>query len=144
MFYILEDGWLIQVYDSDNPAYTNPNWCCEGYCLFKPDGTYYEGGEYEFDPEKVTRDSIIINQTINFATDKRQKKYLLKATDDCAYEDIVELFTDEFYQKELFDLQRNKHITNEILKAKIKKAHKILADFNRKRYLDSLEGGMSK
>lgn len=133
MLYLLEDGSMIQCYDSDNEAFDIPNGCCEGYNLFNPDGTYNDGGEFEFDPNKIKSEDTLINKTIEFATDKKQKKTLIKATSDCAYEDIVELFTEEFYQKELFKLKTSKKITNDYMKAKIDKAYKILVERNKMR-----------
>ena len=126
MLYLLENGMLIQCYDSDNPAYTVPNGCCEGYNLFNPDGTYNDGGEYDFDPDKVKSENSLMNQVIKYAADSKTnlKKKLLKKTCDCAYEDIVELFENEFYPLELLKLK--KKITNDILKAKIQKAYKNL------------------
>lgn len=119
----LEDGSILQCYDSDNCLYEDDTNSCEGYCLFNPDGTYEDGGEFDFNCDKIRTEATLFKHVIEFATGKKMKYTVLANTSDCAYEDFNELLEEEFSSKlQLMNLI--KKLDNEIIKARIKKSFK--------------------
>lgn len=124
MLLLLENGMIIQLYDSDNCLYEDDNDSCEGYCLFDKDGSYIDGGEYDFNSDKIKTEDTLYKKVIEFATDQKLDYEVLANTSDCAYEDFEELLEEEFYDEELNDLIAK--VSNNILKAKIKKVRKEL------------------
>ena len=119
----LEDGSILQCYDSDNCLYENGTNSCEGYCLFNPDGTYEDGGELDFNCDEINTEEKLFEELIEFATDKKMKYTVLANTSDCAYEDFNELLEEEFQSR--LQLERiMKKLDNDYIKAKIKKSFK--------------------
>lgn len=119
----LENGMVLQCYDSDNPPCSDDCDCVEGYCLFNADGTYNDGGEFDFNSSKIKTEKTLFNHLIEFAVDKKMKFTILANTSDCAYEDFNELLEEEFSSKlQLMNLI--KKLDNDIIKARIKKSFK--------------------
>ena len=124
MLVLLENGMIIQLYDSDNCLYEDDTDSCEGYCLFNEDGSYNEGGEFDFNSNKIKTENALYKKVIEFATNQKLNYKVLANTSDCAYEDFEELLEEEFYVGELDELI--KKVSNDILKARIKKVRKKL------------------
>ena len=123
MLLLLENGIILQCYDSDNPAYGENCDSVEGYCMFKADGSYDEGGEFDFNSEEIKNETTLFNQLIKFATGQKLKYKVLANTSDCAYEDFNELLEEEFTSR--LQLQNLiKKLNNEFIKARIKKSFK--------------------
>ena len=91
MLLLLENGMIIQLYDSDNCLYEDDNDSCEGYNLFDKDGSYIDGGEYDFNSDKIKTEDTLYEKVIEFATDQKLNYEVLANTSDCAYEDFEEL-----------------------------------------------------
>ncbi len=124
MLLLLENGLIIQCYDSDNCLFEGDTDSCEGYCLFSEDGTYIDGGELDFNSDKIKTEKALYKNLIEFATDKNLSYTILANTSDCAYETFEELLEEEFYIGELDRLI--KKLSNYILKARIKRVRKKL------------------
>ena len=124
MLLLLENGMIIQCYDSDNCLFEGDTDSCEGYCLFSEDGTYIDGGELDFNSDKIMTEKALYKNLIEFATDKNLSYTILANTSDCAYETFEELLEGEFYIGELDRLI--KKVSNDILKARIKRVRKKL------------------
>ncbi|MBO7731500.1 MAG: hypothetical protein J6S67_03080 [Methanobrevibacter sp.] len=124
MLLLLENGMIIQCYDSDNCLFEGDTDSCEGYCLFSEDGTYIDGGELDFNSDKIKTEKALYKNLIEFATDKNLSYTILANTSDCAYETFEELLEGEFYIGELDRLI--KKVSNDILKARIKRVRKKL------------------
>ena len=126
MLLMLENGMIIQCYDSDNCLFEDGNDSCEGYCLFSEDGTYVDGGELDFNSDKIKTEKALYKDLIEFATGQNLNYTILANTSDCCYETFEELLEEEFYVGELDKLI--KKVFNDVLKARIKKVHKKLLD----------------
>lgn len=121
MLLVLENGMIMQCYDSDNCLYEDDTDSCEGYCLFNADGTYNEGGEFDFNSDKIKTERTLLNKVVEFAVGQKMKYSVLANTSDCAYEDFNELLEEEFSSKlQLMNLM--KKLDNEHIKAKIRKS----------------------
>lgn len=118
MLLLLENGMIIQCYDSDNCLFENDNDSCEGYCLFNEDGSYNDGGEFDFNSNEIKSEDDLYEKLIEFATDTKQKYTILANTSDCAYETFEELLEEEFSDEGLDVLI--KKVSNDILKARIR------------------------
>lgn len=124
MLLMLENGMIIHCYDSDNCLFENDTDSCEGYCLFSEDGTYIDGGELDFNSDKIKTEKALYKELIEFATDQKLNYTILANTSDCYYETFEELLEEEFFIGELDKLI--KKISNDILKARIRKIRKKL------------------
>lgn len=124
MLLLLENGMIIQCYDSDNCLFEGDTDSCEGYCLFSKDGTYIDGGELDFNSDKIKTEKALYKELIEFATDQKLNYTVLANTSDCYYETFEELLEEEFYVGELDKLI--KKVSNDILKARIRKIRKKL------------------
>lgn len=124
MLLMLENGMIIQCYDSDNCLFEDDTDSCEGYCLFSEDGTYIDGGELDFNSDKIKTEKALYKELIEFATGQKLNYTILANTSDCCYETFEELLEEEFYIGELDKLI--KKVSNDILKARIKKVRKKL------------------
>jgi hypothetical protein len=127
MLLMLENGMIIQCYDSDNCLFEGDTDSCEGYCLFSEDGTYVDGGELDFNSNKIKTEEDYIalyEELIEFATGQKLNYIALANTSDCCYEKFEELLEEEFCVEELDKLI--KRVSNDILKARIRKIRKKL------------------
>ena len=114
----LENGMILQCYDSDNPPCSDGCDSVEGYCLFNADGTCNDGGEFDYNSDEIKTEDALLNELVEFATDKKMKFTVLANTSDCYYEDFDELLEEEFNSKtQLMDLI--KKLDNDIIKARI-------------------------
>ena len=115
----LENGMIMQCYDSDNCLFENDTDSCEGYCLFSEDGTYIDGGELDFNSDKIKTEKALYKELIEFATDQKLNYIILANTSDCYYETFEELLEEEFSSRlQLMNLI--KKLDNDIIKARIK------------------------
>lgn len=124
MLLMLENGMIIQCYDSDNCLFEGDTDSCEGYCLFSEDGTYVDGGELDFNSNKIKTEEALYENLIEFATSQKLNYTVLANTSDCCYETFEELLEEEFNVGELDELIEK--VSNDILKARIKKTRKKL------------------
>jgi hypothetical protein len=124
MLLMLENGMIIQCYDSDNCLFEGDTDSCEGYCLFSENGAYVDGGELDFNSNKIKTEKALYKDLIEFATGQKLNYTVLANTSDCCYETFEELLEEEFSVGELDKLI--KKISNDVLKARIKKIRKKL------------------
>ena len=124
MLLMLENGMIIQCYDSDNCLYEGDTDSCEGYCLFNEDGTFIDGGELDFNSNKIKTEEALYKDLIEFATGQKLNYIMLANTSDCCYETFEGLLEEEFCVEELDKLIEK--VSNDILKARIRKIRKKL------------------
>jgi hypothetical protein len=124
MLLMLENGMIIQCYDSDNCLFEGDTDSCEGYCLFSEDGTYVDGGELDFNSNKIKTEEALYEDLIKFATGQKLSYIVLANTSDCCYEKFEELLEEEFHIEDLDELIEK--VPNYILKARIRKIRKKL------------------
>jgi len=118
----LENGMLLHCYDSDNCLYEDGTDSCEGYNLFREDGSFYDGGELDFDSSKIQTETALLKEVIEFATGQKFNYTVLAYTSDCCYESLEELLEDEFYEYDLEELIEK--VSNESVKARIREVLK--------------------
>ena len=92
----LSNGQILQVYDSDNEAYGEGCDSVEGYCLFNEDGSYADGGEFDFNSNEITTNEELYNKLIETMIDPNLTYERVANTSDCQYEDFEELLVEEF------------------------------------------------
>lgn len=124
MLLMLENGMIIQCYDSDNCLYEGDTDSCEGYCLFNEEGTFVDGGELDFNSNKIKAEEDLYKELVEFATGQKLNYIILADTSDCCYETFEELLEQEFHFEDLDELIRK--VSNDILKARIRKIRKKL------------------
>lgn len=122
----LENGMLIHCYDSDNCLYENGADSCEGYNLFHEDGSFYDGGELDFDSSKIQTEEALLKEVIEFATGQKLNYTILAYTSDCCYESFEELLETEFYVDDLDDLIEK--VSNETVKTRIREVQKKMKE----------------
>lgn len=122
----LENGMLLHCYDSDNCLYENGADSCEGYNLFYEDGSYYDGGELDFDSSKIQTEEALLKEIIEFATDQKLNYTILAYTSDCCYESFEELLESEFDEYDLEELIEK--VSNESVKARIREVQKEIKE----------------
>ena len=110
----LENGMIMQVYDSDNCLFEDDTNSCEGYNLFNADGSYNDGGELDFNSNTIGKEEDLFKKVIEMATDQNLSYEVVAYTSDCAYEDFEELLEEEFDAEDMQKLLA--HIDNKDLR----------------------------
>ena len=113
----LENGMLMQCYDSDNCLYEDGNNSCIGYCLFNEDGSYEDGGEFDYNSDDYLTEDEVLKYVIDFATGETMDFTVIADTSDCSYETFDELL-EELDPKDLNNLAD--HLTDPSLIMKVK------------------------
>lgn len=103
----LENGMLLDCYHSDNPCWSEDANCNYGYTIFNCDGSFYDGGEFEFDSTLYQSDEEIIKGIIKFHFEQDFRFIKIIDTDDCEYEDINELLEENVSKGDTVSLLNN-------------------------------------
>ena len=101
----LSNGQILQCYQSDNPAYGEGCDSVEGYCLFNADGSYEDGGEFDFDSNQIKTYEELYNKLIATMINPNLTYEVVAPTSDCQYEDFKELLEEEFDEDMLDDIK---------------------------------------
>jgi len=103
----LENGMLLDCYHSDNPCWSDNADCVYGYTIFNCDGSFYDGGEFDFDSTQYKNDEEIITGIINFHFDTNYRFIKIIDTDDCEYENLDELLENNVSKCDTVSLLNN-------------------------------------
>lgn len=104
----LDNGMLLQCYDSDNRPMEEDCDCSLGYNLFNADGTSSDGGEFDYNSKATKNENELLSNLIEFAIGEKVDYEILHETSECAYEELSELLEEEF------DLDTLEYIANNV------------------------------
>ena len=103
----LENGMLLDCYGSDNPCWSEDADSVYGYTIFDVNGNFEDGGEFEFDSATIKSEEDIIKGIINFHFEKDYRFIKIIDTDDCEYENIIELLEENVTKDDVVSFLNN-------------------------------------
>lgn len=87
----LENGYYINMYNSDNPPYAEGCDSVCGFDLFDENKNYEDGGEFDYNSDEITTNDELAKALIKWYFNEDIAYEFIAETDDCSYEDFDEL-----------------------------------------------------